>query len=46
MIIDALSSRDYMVIQGALLVLVFVYIVINLITDITYGLVDPRIRVS
>jgi ABC-type dipeptide/oligopeptide/nickel transport system permease component len=33
-------------VQGALLSLVFVFILVNLITDILYGFIDPRIRVG
>ncbi len=46
LILTGLSQRDYSVVQGALLSLVFVYIVVNLMTDIAYGLLDPRIRVG
>ena len=46
LILDGINSRDYLVIQGALLLLVMVYIVVNLLTDITYGFLDPRIRVG
>ena len=46
LILSGLSQRDYVVVQGALLTLVFVYIFVNLMTDIAYGLLDPRIRVG
>jgi len=46
LILAGLSNRDYVVVQGALLTLVFVYIVVNLVTDILYGFLDPRIRVG
>jgi peptide/nickel transport system permease protein len=46
LILAGLANRDYAVVQGALLTLVFVYIVVNLITDIGYGFLDPRIRVG
>jgi peptide/nickel transport system permease protein len=46
LILDGINSRDYLVIQGALLLLVMVYIVVNLFTDIAYGFLDPRIRVG
>jgi peptide/nickel transport system permease protein len=46
LLIDAISSRDYPLIQGATLIIASFMIVANLITDITTGIVDPRIRVS
>jgi peptide/nickel transport system permease protein len=42
--VDAISFRDYPVLQGAILMLTFAVIVANLITDLTYGYLDPRIR--
>jgi peptide/nickel transport system permease protein len=46
LILAGLANRDYAVVQGALLTLVFVYIIVNLVTDIGYGFLDPRIRVG
>jgi peptide/nickel transport system permease protein len=46
LILDAINSRDYLVIQAALLLLVMDYITVNLLTDIAYGFLDPRIRVG
>ena len=43
---DALTGRDYVVVQSCLLLLVLLFIVVNLITDIAYGVLDPRIRLS
>ena len=42
----ALNSRDYAVIQGALLLIVAIFLAINLVVDLLYAVVDPRIRVS
>jgi len=42
---DAIRFRDYSVIQGFILVFAVVYVVVNLLVDIAYGLVDPRVRV-
>jgi len=42
--IDAILRRDYPVIQGIVLLFSFVYVIVNLLIDITYTLVDPRIR--
>jgi len=43
---DSIGNRDYAVVQACLLLLVIVFVVINLLTDITYGVLDPRIRLS
>ena len=43
---DSIANRDYAVVQACLLLLVFVFIVINLLTDIAYGVLDPRIRLT
>jgi len=42
---DAIRFRDYSVIQGFILVFAVIYVVVNLLVDIAYGLVDPRVRV-
>jgi peptide/nickel transport system permease protein len=42
--IDAVTQRDYPVIQGVILVSSLAYVVINLLIDLSYGLFDPRIR--
>ena len=39
---DAIRFRDYSVIQGFILVFAVVYVVVNLLVDIAYGLVDPK----
>jgi peptide/nickel transport system permease protein len=43
---DAISSRDYGVIQGFTLVIAFTYVVVNLLVDISYAVLDPRIRLG
>ncbi|MCA3313126.1 MAG: ABC transporter permease [Roseomonas sp.] len=42
--IDAVMQRDYPVIQGVILVVAGVYVLVNLVIDLTYSLLDPRIR--
>jgi len=44
--VNAIQARDYPVIQGTVLVFASSYVLINLVVDILYGLVNPRIRVS
>jgi peptide/nickel transport system permease protein len=41
---DAIASRDYPVLQGTVTVLAVIIVAVNLLVDIAYGLVDPRIR--
>ena len=40
----ALFSRDFPVIQGGILFLAVVFVVVNLLVDISYGFIDPRVR--
>jgi peptide/nickel transport system permease protein len=42
--IEAVMQRDYPVIQGVILVIAAVYVVVNLVIDLTYTFLDPRIR--
>ena len=44
MIVDAVLARDYPVVQGTILFFSFAYIFVNLLIDIAYVLLDPRIR--
>ena len=41
--VSGVMSRDYPVVQGTILVFALVFVVVNLITDLCYGLFDPRI---
>lgn len=41
---DAVSARDYPVLQAVIMILSLMIVLVNLIVDIAYGLVDPRIR--
>lgn len=43
-IVNAIGRRDAPVVMGLVLVLVVIYVLINLIVDLSYGLFDPRIR--
>jgi peptide/nickel transport system permease protein len=45
-LVDAIANRDYAVLQGGILFLAIVFVFVNLIVDITYGFINPRIRVS
>ena len=44
MIVDGIFQRDFAVIQGALLTVVLAVVVVNLLTDMAYGLLDRRVR--
>ena len=46
LLIESFFSRDYPVIVGALLIVTAVFILANLLVDLLYGLMDPRIRVG
>lgn len=46
LVVNAVLKRDYPLIQGLVLVISLIYIVINLIIDLLYGVVDPRIRIT
>ncbi|WP_234855150.1 MULTISPECIES: ABC transporter permease subunit [Paracoccus] len=44
--IDSISRRDYPVVQSGLLLIAGMVMVVNLLVDLTYGLINPRIRAS
>ena len=44
-IVDALDTFDFPVIMGAVLLIGFMLIIINIVVDIIYGILDPRVRV-
>lgn len=46
LLLSAIETRDYPVLQGALLIVVAVAMVVNLLIDLAYRLIDPRVRVS
>jgi peptide/nickel transport system permease protein len=45
LMIDSVFSRDFFVVQGVILFLAVGYVVANLVVDILYSYLDPRIRV-
>ena len=45
-LIEGILNRDYPVVQGAILVVSFVFVFVNLAVDMLYVAIDPRIRVS
>ncbi|MFT3695013.1 MAG: ABC transporter permease [Kofleriaceae bacterium] len=44
-LLEAISERDYPVVQGTVFVIAVIYVVVNILVDLAYGLADPRIRV-
>lgn len=44
LLIQAINFRDYPLVQGCILFISVTYVLMNLLTDLTYGLLDPRIR--
>jgi peptide/nickel transport system permease protein len=46
LVYNAVAARDYPVIQGAVLLIAALFLLINLIVDVLYAVVDPRIRLS
>ncbi|MEN1987715.1 ABC transporter permease [Paenibacillus sp. ES5-4] len=46
LIVNSISRRDYTVIQGSVLLVTVAYVFVNLIVDLLYGVVDPRVRLN
>ena len=44
LMVKAIQTRDYPVVQGCVLVIALSYVLVNLLTDLLYGVIDPRIR--
>lgn len=44
MLLDGIEARNYLIVQGCVLFISFTYIIVNLVTDLVYGMIDPRIR--
>ena len=45
-LVDAIESRNYPVLQGGILFVALVFVLVNLLVDISYGFLNPRIRLS
>jgi ABC-type dipeptide/oligopeptide/nickel transport system permease component len=46
LVVDSIQSKDLPTVQGVVLVLACIYVVMNLLVDLSYALVDPRIRLE
>jgi len=44
-LLEAITERDYPVVQGTVFVIAVIYVLVNIAVDLAYGLIDPRIRV-
>jgi peptide/nickel transport system permease protein len=44
LIVQAIGQRDFPVVQGAVLILALLFSLVNLVVDLTYAAIDPRIR--
>jgi peptide/nickel transport system permease protein len=45
-IVDALNNLDLPVVMGAVLFIATIFVVVNIVVDIIYGILDPRIRIT
>ena len=43
---EAIANRDYPVVQGVTLVLAFIFVLVSLLVDVLYAVLDPRLRHS
>ncbi|MCA9858409.1 MAG: ABC transporter permease [Thermomicrobiales bacterium] len=46
LIVDSVGNREYQILQSTMLIFVFMFIVLNILADACYALLDPRIRLS
>jgi peptide/nickel transport system permease protein len=46
LIVQAIGNRDYPLVQGSLLIVMIMFILVNLVTDVLYGVIDPRISLE
>ena len=46
LLIQSIGFRDYPMVQGCILLIAFTYVTVNLLTDLLYGVLDPRIRLE
>lgn len=44
LIVQAISARDFPVVQGSILMLTLIFVLVNLLVDLSYGLFNPRVR--
>jgi ABC-type dipeptide/oligopeptide/nickel transport system permease component len=46
MLLAAIVQRDYALVQGGVLVIAILFVLVNIVVDLLYGYLDPRIRLA
>jgi len=46
LVVDSIQNKDFPVVQGVILVLAMIYVIVNLLVDLSYAIIDPRIRLQ
>jgi peptide/nickel transport system permease protein len=46
LVVDSIQNKDFPTVQGVILVLATIYVVVNLVVDLSYAVIDPRIRLQ
>jgi len=46
LVVDAIAQRDYPLIQGYVIWMAIIFVIVNLLTDISYRILDPRVKLS
>ena len=46
LILEAVFTRDYPIVQGVVLITASAYVLVNLLVDVSYSLLNPRIRIG
>ena len=46
LLVDSIFARDYAVVQTVVLMLALIVLIVNLITDVAYSMLDPRVRLE
>lgn len=46
LIVDAIQNRDYTLVQGSVVYIAFVYVIVNLIVDLCYAVLNPKVKAS
>jgi len=46
LVVDSIQNKDFPVVQGVILVLAMIYVFVNLLVDLSYAIIDPRIRLQ
>ena len=44
LVVDSIFARDYPIVQGVVLVIALLFVLVNLLVDVSYAYLDPRIR--